>query len=293
MSAAIKKFTVFTHSSPQFRKHFMTITLNSLSGKLLISISLRFFPEALSCSFIWNIFLYFSFCLTFCVGFYIVDERTTSLSLKGMASGSRWTFSFSLAPALGQLANLSQQIIFLSPSSWGCAKTCYWPKGENLSTQIQDDWKPDLSKQFKSMQKYVVLRGCKSKPYWPPEPGDLRCSQNGNHKNQGSRQVYKLLSGRYQWAKQGRREAPRWCPWHTILKRNSIGHQMCAKPEACPSGWHSRTSKEASFTERLGLCLCLLPVQCPKGGSLPGTVSPMGIVPWYPGMQGLLATRAR
>ena len=35
----------------------MTITLNPLSGRLLISISCRSFSEALSCSFYWIILL--------------------------------------------------------------------------------------------------------------------------------------------------------------------------------------------------------------------------------------------
>ena len=36
----------------------MTTALNSLLGKLLIFVSLGFFSEVLSYSFIWNIFLY-------------------------------------------------------------------------------------------------------------------------------------------------------------------------------------------------------------------------------------------
>ena len=49
----------------------MTVALNPLSGKLIIFILLGFFPQALSCSFIWSIFLCLlsvsDFCLTFCV----------------------------------------------------------------------------------------------------------------------------------------------------------------------------------------------------------------------------------
>ena len=44
-------------SSLVFVSIFMTITLNSLSGRLLISISLGSFSKVLACFFIWNIFL--------------------------------------------------------------------------------------------------------------------------------------------------------------------------------------------------------------------------------------------
>ena len=47
---------------------FMTIVLNFLSGKSLISLSLRNFSEVLVCCFVWNIFLY-SFFLTLSVDF--------------------------------------------------------------------------------------------------------------------------------------------------------------------------------------------------------------------------------
>ena len=46
---------------------FVTITLNSSSGKLLISISFSNFPGVLSCSLIWKVFLVSSFCITLCV----------------------------------------------------------------------------------------------------------------------------------------------------------------------------------------------------------------------------------
>ena len=39
---SVEGLTVFLHS-PEFDEHFKTITLNSLSGKLLVSVSLGFF----------------------------------------------------------------------------------------------------------------------------------------------------------------------------------------------------------------------------------------------------------
>lgn len=55
-------------------------------------------------------------------------------------------------------------------------------------------------------------------------------------------------------------------------ERKSAATQMWAKPEACPSGWNSRTSAWACFTETLEVCFSPLSVQCAGGGSRPGTV---------------------
>ena len=66
----------------------MTITLNSLSGKLLTSLSLRFFSGVLSGSFIWNIFLCFFILLdSLCVYFYVLGKTATSPSLEGVVTG--------------------------------------------------------------------------------------------------------------------------------------------------------------------------------------------------------------
>ena len=62
---------------------FMTITLNSLSGKLLIFISLRFFP--LRFCFVLSFGMCASvpsFCLTLFVCCYVLDETATSSNLK-------------------------------------------------------------------------------------------------------------------------------------------------------------------------------------------------------------------
>lgn len=56
---------------PGFRGIFMTMTLNFLTGRWLLSIPLRSFSEVWSCSFIWNIFLHLVFlnslCLFLCI----------------------------------------------------------------------------------------------------------------------------------------------------------------------------------------------------------------------------------
>ena len=81
-------FTEFTHSSPEFSEHFMTIALNSLSGKLLISISL--FPPHTHPGF--YLVLSFgtyssvsSFCLTCYICFYELVKTTTSCFLEVVA----------------------------------------------------------------------------------------------------------------------------------------------------------------------------------------------------------------
>lgn len=60
----------------------MTISLNSSSDKLILSFIKIFF---LSFFLFGTYFSVSSFFLTLCVGFYIVDETTTSPSLEGMA----------------------------------------------------------------------------------------------------------------------------------------------------------------------------------------------------------------
>ena len=53
VSNSVEIHTVFRQSFSEFCEHFMTITLDSLSGRLLISISLRSFKgEVLSSSFV-------------------------------------------------------------------------------------------------------------------------------------------------------------------------------------------------------------------------------------------------
>ena len=59
--------------------------LNSLSGRLLASISFSFFPGEFSCSFIWDLFFVFSFWLLACVCFYVLNRAATSPSLGRVA----------------------------------------------------------------------------------------------------------------------------------------------------------------------------------------------------------------
>ena len=60
----------------------MTITLNYLLGRLLISISLSSFSEVLSCSFILNIFVCLLFCPLLCVYLYILGRLANFLILE-------------------------------------------------------------------------------------------------------------------------------------------------------------------------------------------------------------------
>ena len=69
---------------PSWTSLFMTITLNSLSGKLLIYISLSSFMRILSCSFIWKVFLCLLF-LTLCVWFFEVGILAMCPGLKRVA----------------------------------------------------------------------------------------------------------------------------------------------------------------------------------------------------------------
>ena len=62
----------------------MTITLNSLSGKILISFSLEFFPEILY-SFVWNIFLYVLILFDFLFVSMKLGETVTYPVLEGMS----------------------------------------------------------------------------------------------------------------------------------------------------------------------------------------------------------------
>ena len=64
---------------------FTTITLNSLSGKLLILVSLGFFSEVLNVLSYGTNSSVSSFCLTFCICFYELEETATSHYLEVMA----------------------------------------------------------------------------------------------------------------------------------------------------------------------------------------------------------------
>lgn len=79
-------------------------------------------------------------------------------------------------------------------------------------------------------------------------------------------------------------------PWEQLHRPQNL-----CQTWSLPLRPSSKTSKEASFTERLGgrytsiHCLC----STPGVGSLPRTISPIAIVLWDPGIQTVLATKAR
>lgn len=74
---------VFFHSSHWFGEYLYDHYFRFLSGKLLISISLRFFPVVLSCSFSGTYFSVTSFCFTLHVCFYLLGETAVSPNLEG------------------------------------------------------------------------------------------------------------------------------------------------------------------------------------------------------------------
>ena len=119
---------------------------------------------------------------------------------------------FNLALALGYLSLwLSKQpILFLiAPSSWGCAKTCQCPKGENLSAPRFMLISIQILRQqlLKCANIYCPVGLQAYKPHRPPEAGNLWWFQGSSHKNQGSRWVYKLLYQKYQWTVMRQRES--------------------------------------------------------------------------------------
>ena len=59
----------------------LSIALNSLSGRLLITISVSSFSMILSCFFVWNTFLYHLILLILCSPFYVLGKSVTFLGL--------------------------------------------------------------------------------------------------------------------------------------------------------------------------------------------------------------------
>lgn len=60
-----------------------------------------------------------------------------------------------------------------------------------------------------------------------------------------------------------------WCPPAYVSSRHL---QMCAKLKVCLYSQSSKTSKQASLTERFKVCFSLLSVLCPGGGHLPNSL---------------------
>ena len=120
-----------------------------------------------------------------------------------------------------------------------------------------------------------------------------RWSLGSNHKNWRSRQMHKLRSGRHWWVgtrQQGsvKTASTAYVPWE----------QLCRPINVCQT-WGLPLSmklqeKQSALLYRKtgGVCLSLLSVQCPGGGSLPRTIPLIAAVLWDPKMPGFLATRA-
>ena len=99
-----------------------------------------------------------------------------------------------------------------------------------------------------------------------------RCPLGGNHRTPGSRQVHKLLSGRYWWAGVEQCESAKMAstacvPWE----------QLCRPLNMCQT-WSLPLSpklqdKQSSPSQKDWCVFCSpLSVQCPVGGSLPRTI---------------------
>lgn len=96
---------------------FVAITLKSLSDKLFISISWRFFLKFHLVLLFWNIASVSSFCLTSCVGLCALDKTASSPRPEGVASCRRWMLRFNLTLAVGCLRNLHDWVAcFISNS---------------------------------------------------------------------------------------------------------------------------------------------------------------------------------
>ena len=116
----VEVLNVFMHSFPEFVSIFVTITLNSSSGKLLISASLGFFPEAVSCSFLFQTYYYLSsFYLIVFVCFYALDEIATSSVLKGWlcVGGEPYCSTLPLFLVVSHNFVITQAVNFISYSS--------------------------------------------------------------------------------------------------------------------------------------------------------------------------------
>lgn len=154
----------------------MGIILNSVSGRLLIAMSLRSFSEVLSCFLFWNILFHFIiFFLAFCACFYVLGEMAIFFSLQGESLFSWWSFLFTHALVVSRLTPLMlsspPKVLLICPHYWRCIKTCQCSKGTNLIYHLISGWleaKPSGSS-FYILQIYIVLWCYNYYPCWPPD----------------------------------------------------------------------------------------------------------------------------
>ena len=104
-----------------------------------------------------------------------------------------------------------------------------------------------------------------AKPHWLPEPGDLAVYPGQQLQNWGSRWVYKLFPGRYQWAR-GQRESTKmesiaYVPWEQLSRTPNVCEtwSLPLKAKFKDKYWGLLHRK----TESGWMCLNLLSEQCP------------------------------
>lgn len=113
-----------------------------------------------------------------------------------------WTFVIVLQPDL-----------FLTGSCcWRCIKTFLYCKGKDLTLYLALGYLKAryLGNKFWSMQIYSPVDHI-HKPCWPSHQEIWRWPLGSVSVNQTSRQMYKLLYGRYQWAQGGQGSMQEWC----------------------------------------------------------------------------------
>lgn len=132
---------------PSSVSFFMTITLILYPVYYLSPFHSHLFPEVLPCPFIWYIFLCFPILLnsllisTQQMKHHLSQSWSSSLMYEIKLDTQLW---FNSCLSVKHLCAPKQPIVFLIvPSTWGCAKTWQHPKGEDLSSYIQANWKPD------------------------------------------------------------------------------------------------------------------------------------------------------
>lgn len=192
---------------------------------------------------------------------------------------------------------LSKQciLILVPPSSWGCAKTCQYLKGEDVKQHLDSSQLEStaLCCSFLKNANIYSPMGPYCKFCWPPEQGDIEVSllwrpqKTGYHtKVQAS-----FLELQKPGAKQ--RESTKMastglCPWRafTMPLRYVSNQKHTSQVETIEGNQIGLIYRKSRGLFVYALCTV------PRGGNLPRTVSLFVTVPWDPQTQSLLASRA-
>ena len=151
-----------------------------------------------------------------CVGFFASDKTAIFSRLEWGASCRKWTLFFNLALVIHCYSWLfSQNFVIVQAACFvfngsprprpvveDMPEPTNVPKGRiSISTEAQPDWNPDPQaeafKECKCVQSYratsISPSGHQWQVFW-------RCPLDSRHTTWGTRQEYKLISGRYPWA---------------------------------------------------------------------------------------------